>query len=355
MNWNNSKIETSLANAVTEIVPDLEDAIWDAHVSRAGSETVLPAAATTSPARKTGNRRAILAVALAAACLILMLLPLLALNRRVESTVYIDVNPSLELQLDQRDKVLRALPNNADGEAILADMDLKGVDVDVAVNALLGSMFRLGYLNETANEVLLSVESRSTEKAESLSARISETVEECLHTAVGAGTVYAQNVQGGEDLRTLAKQFDISVGRAWLLEKITAVYPDLSIDYLSGLSIHELCQLLRGMGVDPEDFIEMYGDDSPVAGALEDLVDDLNDDEDDDPDDVDDDNLDDVDDDEDDDPDDDDHDDLDDVDDDDHDDVDDDDHGDADDDDHDDADDDDHDDIDDDDEDEDDD
>ena len=73
MNWNNSKIETSLANAVTEIVPDLEDAIWDAHVSRAGSETVLPAAATTSPARKTGNRRAILAVALVTAFIVSLL------------------------------------------------------------------------------------------------------------------------------------------------------------------------------------------------------------------------------------------------------------------------------------------
>ena len=76
----------------------------------------------------------------------------------VASTIAIDVNPSLVLELDEDDKVINVIMNNEDAIIIVGDMDLIGVDYNVAVNALIGSMVSNGYLNELANSVLLSIQ-----------------------------------------------------------------------------------------------------------------------------------------------------------------------------------------------------
>ena len=48
-------------------------------------------------------------------------------------------------------------------------MDLKHTDLDVAMNALIGSMVKHGYLSEARHVVLVSVESSDSRKAEQLS------------------------------------------------------------------------------------------------------------------------------------------------------------------------------------------
>ena len=125
MKRNDKQIEAALEDAVRELVPDLADDIWDREES-SSADAFAPAEAAGLTVRKGGKGRIVSIVLIAAACLALMLVPRIDLNRRVESTVYIDVNPSLELQLDQSDRVLRVRADNADGERILADMDLQG-------------------------------------------------------------------------------------------------------------------------------------------------------------------------------------------------------------------------------------
>ena len=65
-----------------------------------------------------------------------------------------DVNPSIELRINNAEKVIAAEALNEDAEIILEDMKLRGVDVDVATNALIGSMVKNGYLSELSNSIL---------------------------------------------------------------------------------------------------------------------------------------------------------------------------------------------------------
>ena len=64
------------------------------------------------------------------------------------STIAIDVNPSIVLELNDEDKVIEVILNNEDASIILGEMDLINVDYNVAVNALIGSMVANGYINE---------------------------------------------------------------------------------------------------------------------------------------------------------------------------------------------------------------
>ena len=64
------------------------------------------------------------------------------------SVVAIDVNPSILLELDEEDKVINVIKENEDAEVIVGDMDLIGVDSDVVIYALIGSMLTNGYIND---------------------------------------------------------------------------------------------------------------------------------------------------------------------------------------------------------------
>ena len=77
----------------------------------------------------------------------------------VAAVVGVDVNPSVELKVNRQEKVLEALAVNADGEAILSDMDLRGAQLNVALRAVLGAMLEKGFVTEIANSVLILSES----------------------------------------------------------------------------------------------------------------------------------------------------------------------------------------------------
>ena len=78
----------------------------------------------------------------------------------VASVISLDVNPSVELDVNRQEKGVSAVPLNADANEILDGMDLKGADLNVAVNAIMGSLLKHGYVDELANSILISVEDR---------------------------------------------------------------------------------------------------------------------------------------------------------------------------------------------------
>ena len=88
----------------------------------------------------------------------------------VASTVSLDVNPSVELKVNKAGKVLDANALNEDGQTVLGSMEekLKGVHVEVAVNALVGSMVKNGFVSDTANSILVSVNSKSEKQGAEL-------------------------------------------------------------------------------------------------------------------------------------------------------------------------------------------
>ena len=103
------------------------------------------------------------------------------------SVVSLDVNPSIELKVNRSEKVLVCTPLNEDAKAILADMgngaDLKGAKLDVAVNAIVGSLVRNGYLDSISSAIMISVEDKDTARAEKLQRELTSTVDGVLQTS----------------------------------------------------------------------------------------------------------------------------------------------------------------------------
>ena len=157
---------------------------------------------------------------------------------KVTSKIGIDVNPSVLLKLNKKNKVVDVVSNNDDGNKILNNMDLKGSDINVAVNALIGSMVKNGYIDELANSILISVEGNSQEENEKLRKQIVDELN--YYLANNNFSIVSQTVSSKNELESIAKQYNISVGKAKLIKDIIDNNNLLTYEELANLSINEL-------------------------------------------------------------------------------------------------------------------
>lgn len=183
----------------------------------------------------------------AAACLALVLVGggggyyYYSANNAVASLVSLDVNPSIQLEVNKNEKVLSATPMNDDGAEILADMDLKGTQADVAMYAIIGSLLQHGYVDELANSILITVEDNDQARGEKLQQELTAQADAALASAQVNGAVLAQTLQYSEELSQKAQEYGISTGKAALIQAIVAGSNNTkTFEDLVGLSINEL-------------------------------------------------------------------------------------------------------------------
>lgn len=161
-------------------------------------------------------------------------------NYAVASTVSLDVNPSVEITVNQKERVLDVNALNEDGKKILSGMDFEGSDIDVTVNAIIGSMVRNGYISELNNSILVSVDSKDAADGTALQKRLADEVTSLLQTDAFSGAVISQTVSRDNELETLAEKHGISTGKAKLIQRIVAQNARYAFEDLVSLSINEL-------------------------------------------------------------------------------------------------------------------
>ena len=237
----NEKMEQRLAAALKKTAPDDVNGVLSRCEERKG--TVIPM--TT---KKMANRKW---TSLIAACLAVMLLGgggvFYQRANAVASVVSLDVNPSIELKVNRSEKVLVCTPLNEDAKAILADMsngaDLKGAKLDVAVNAIVGSLVRNGYLDSISSAIMISVEDKDTARAEKLQRELTSTVDGVLQTSEAKAAVLTQTLTQDAGREQQARENNISTGKAALVNHVLALNSTLKFDALAKLSVEELKDL----------------------------------------------------------------------------------------------------------------
>ena len=237
----NEKMEQRLAAALEKTAPDDVSGVLSRCEARKG--TVIPM--TT---KKTANRKW---ATLVAACLAVILLcgggVFYQQAHAVASVVSLDVNPSIELKVSRNEKVLVCTPLNEDAKAILADMsngaDLKGAKLDVAVNAIVGSLVRNGYLDSISSAIMISVEDKDTARAEKLQRELTSAVDGVLQTSEAKAAVLTQTLTQDAAREQQARENNISTGKAALVNRVLTINPSLKFDALAKLSVEELKDL----------------------------------------------------------------------------------------------------------------
>ena len=121
--------------------------------------------------------------------------------------------------------------------------DLKGAKLDVAVNAIVGSLVRNGYLDSISSAIMISVEDKDAARAEKLQRELTSTVDGVLQTSESRASVLTQTLTQDAGLEQQARENSISTGKAALVNRVLALNAALKFDELAKLSVEELKDL----------------------------------------------------------------------------------------------------------------
>ena len=162
-------------------------------------------------------------------------------NNTVASVVSLDVNPSVTLNVNAKETVLSAVPVNEDGGDILAGMDLTGVQLDVAMNAIVGALLTQGYVDELANSILITVEDDDAGRGARLQQELTDQADAILANTSVNGAILSQTIQNSQQLQELSDTYGITTGKAALIQTIVDTGNSLhTFEDLVGLSINDL-------------------------------------------------------------------------------------------------------------------
>ena len=228
-----------IKEAFTKITPDRLDDIKEELKTRDENIVI---------ETKKKKKRYLLTLPIVAVCaaMVFMLWPA---THSIQTVVGLDVNPSVELNLDDDYKIVEVKTNNEDGEKIVGNMDLKGSDIEVGVNALIGAMLKEGYIDELKNSLLISVTGENEQENEKLRQQLSLNIDELLKASDINGSIVSQTIND-QNVENLAKQYQISVGKAEIIQQLVSKNPLYTFDSLKNLSIHELNLLLQSNQVE---------------------------------------------------------------------------------------------------------
>lgn len=243
----NKDTEQKIKQAFSNAVPDIRDSILSDCKSQKGAVIIM-----TDTNKRTFSPRHLAGIAAAFVLLIggMAGFRTYRANYTVASTVSLDVNPSIEIEVNKKEEVLAVNPRNEDAQIVVSDMDFKGSNLDVAINALIGSMLRNGYLNELANSILISVDNQDPAKSAELQERLANEINAVLQSGAFDGAVLSQSISADSRLRELAEAYGITLGKAQLIQQITEQSDLYSFEDLVSLSINELNLLTESGNLD---------------------------------------------------------------------------------------------------------
>lgn len=254
-------IERAFNQAVTASMPDMEQLLENILATDVTPMTSPDSIVRQQPQKQHGERflswlkdvysRLFLQPALLCSLCLLLILCLstgAAINSvyiKTDTLVAIDVNPSIELSTNKKNKVISVNAKNKDADIILEDMELINVDLNIAVNAIIGSMLKHGYLQDDENTVLISVSNKKGEKARQIQNKIEEDFVNSLKVVDRQANFIKQEVSKDNDLEEMANELNISIGKLQFINQILELDDTLDITVLASMSMNELAALAQ--------------------------------------------------------------------------------------------------------------
>ena len=244
------ELEQRLRTALEHAAPDHLEALLSRCEPRRGN--VIP---MTVPARKPRKKAAM--AWLAAACLALVVVGGGAgvqyyQANAVASVISLDVNPSVELDVNRQEKVVSAVPRTRTPRNSRRHGP-EGGRPECAVNAIMGSLLKHGYVDELANSILISVEDDDAARGAALEQKLTTEIGQVLDSAKVNGAILSQTLSGDSALQQKADEYGISLGKATLIQSLVDSSNHLTFESLVGLSINELNLLANSTAVQTPD------------------------------------------------------------------------------------------------------
>jgi len=135
--------------------------------------------------------------------------------------VSLDVNPSIEYGVNLFDTVVKVEGINEDGAKLIENLDLKGEDVETAINNTIDELIDKGYVDQDPeSDVVISTSGGNIQKAEKLANRLKEQAQ--IHISEQGKIAQVEAFAIGKERVAQAKELGVTPGKLNLVEKLIA-------------------------------------------------------------------------------------------------------------------------------------
>lgn len=198
-------------------------------------------------AHRTGARRFVTATA----CMLALMLVIggyFSYTTPV-AAVSIDVNPSVELQINIYDRVINVKGYNDDGVTLANELSVENMNYTDAINSILTNEKIASSIIASDGLLEVTITSRSQKRANRLQSCISD------QTSIGSENIYCSD---NHDDVERAHSAGISFGKYRAYLELHEINPDITIEDIRNLTMREI-----------RDMIEGQLSDAPGAGVQE--------------------------------------------------------------------------------------
>lgn len=158
------------------------------------------------------NKKIIISVSISLVVIIGIILTIVLLNNRVYSTIILDINPSIKINLTKDNKVMSIIPLNEDAKSIINN-DLVGKSLDETFNIISGKLIENDYVID--NEITMLIYTEGNIRVNEVEKLISSSFED---TDVRVENIVVNNIS--KEDRNFAKENNISPVKAAFIKSI---------------------------------------------------------------------------------------------------------------------------------------
>lgn len=156
-------------------------------------------------------------------------------NNKIVSTITLDINPSIEINLTRNEKVKSVVALNEDAKEIVND-NLKGKSIDDTLKQITDNLIEKGYVTEeNFLEIILYSEGDISNKE--LETKLKETLEK---KKIDSNITSIKKVSKEDE--ELAKKYDVSPAKISYIKSIIKDNENINIEDLSNKSVSELME-----------------------------------------------------------------------------------------------------------------
>ena len=154
-------------------------------------------------------------------------------NNKIVSTITLDINPSIEINLTRNEKVKSVVALNEDAKEIV-NGNLKGKSIDDTLKQITDNLIEKGYVaEENFLEIILYSEGDISNKE--LETKLKETLEK---KKIDSNITTIKKVSKEDE--ELAKKYDVSPAKISYIKSIIKDNENINIEDLSNKSVSEL-------------------------------------------------------------------------------------------------------------------
>lgn len=176
----------------------------------------------------------------------------------IASTITIDINPSVELLLNEDDEIIEINPINEDANNLVKNQELyRGMNIDTAIRNLIQSAINEGYIISEDNYILINVVSDNAEKKALVQEKLQNafTRESMRHNQVLDVRNMVRELT--ENAQEQAQNSHMSGAKYVLIQAILDASTSYTFEELENASIRELFNILKEQNGDDTSFPPM--------------------------------------------------------------------------------------------------